>query len=884
MPGDYLPPFANPCAQPAWTCKAGKYRHRDPRWLKVPAWINKTTVTDDSATTNLVTGRVVNAPTCAGSIVGASSIDDWNYNCGTWPDFWSNADGATNIRFPANAFRNTGATVDLSGDCKAVGFQNAQFIRWRHGMYGFNRRSNGLDCAGSAYSTFKYRKMVVAFTATLADAWVLTNYDGSGTPIGTLSKTYSNSASAEQTTEVNKLTGERTASWAPYYTSTLHVVQQTNGTTDWSVDIPDGGLGNATYVFDDTSFSNLQASIKQFVANCDSGSQYVAWPMHQILGITGTPSSVASDINALSNDYWSYNADDVSVTEVGSGSSKTCVLHFKITTHTKNYTWPHSPGDPYDVLTHTGGNNVYELTVTLSEPNDFTDVLQDITDNMEPILFDKTTGWDNLARWPIRKDTLPTVAPVYRRRELQGSRSPFFFPDSTTINDYTNKISPGVWGQKAWVDEDAYRYIYEYTHHDTSADEAINHVTFATGDVLDLMLPEGYGRGTPGANECLGAFDFNQFTYAWDGTYCNKSISGQWNTAALDQATGRETIPPNCTHWTDAFMSGALFPCEFISFGFNLTPAIDLWTGAYNDPDLVIVQRYREVHIRVPSENACRPYGSDRDALNWSLADHCDVGGNVVTASNNPLPKKWPNCPGLVFSEAQGVGGRVKVTAIDGSGVITLDIAQPYFCTSPANETVKVYDASMTLLGTASASRVDSTHFGGFGSYPTAKWITPQFRNDGSTPWVYSDCDDYPKGTWIEEHYVINTITGATVGSPTATLQCVPLNGCLNWLRVVATAPGSGQQTALGVIRQWQNSAFYQTKKECVLDHGSYVLKDILVDSTVCATLPDVVEATSTTPDDPPSQVGIPAGSCSAANLLNAPWNWYLNCTSKFPL
>jgi hypothetical protein len=363
-------------------------------------------------------------------------------------------------------------------------------------------------------------------------------------------------------------------------------------------------------------------------------------------------------------------------------------------------------------------------------------------------------------------------------------------------------------------------------------------------------------------------------------------------------------------------LASAIWPCEFVAYGIPAGPAGSDYGG---DQHMVLVQRWHEIQIRIPSENGCRPYGADKLQLDYDAIDGCDgtgqflVGANVVgtIVAGHPVGYKWPHCNGMIFSNAAGIGGRLAITAIDSGGTITVDVAQPYLCldwlgTTPVLEAVNVYDASMNLLGTATCQRTDSTHFYGFVSYygasPAAAWITPRFRSDKSslgqdtaTVWDYADCDNYPKGHWVEELYSVDTLAATQIGSSSTSLKCATFSHCAPvWLRSVATVPVYGYTAVLAKVRQWEVSTFdIQKKVCCVIGTDEYEPRhrgywpnnlspcDSHDDDEPCY-IQQFVESVSLGESTLPPQAGTDGTGCNAASFFFTPWNIWL-CLSGSP-
>ena len=59
MPGGYVTPFTNPCAQLAGNSKCKDYDDKDGRKLKVPASVNTASIVTDAAATDLLGARNV---------------------------------------------------------------------------------------------------------------------------------------------------------------------------------------------------------------------------------------------------------------------------------------------------------------------------------------------------------------------------------------------------------------------------------------------------------------------------------------------------------------------------------------------------------------------------------------------------------------------------------------------------------------------------------------------------------------------------------------------------------------------------------------------------------------------------------------------------------
>lgn len=882
MPGGYFSPFANPCGWPAWTPRCSRYAHKQPKYKSVAASVNITggvsaptlgQITPDGGVPTLPVTRLFTG--C--SAVGSSQINDVAYPCTGWPDFFSDPNGTSNIRQPSNYFQSSGV-VDLSGPCRAVGRQQAQFIREWHGRYGFDTSLAQLGVTN--YPTTPYTRsstkyciqsIVASITQGISVGHV--TYDNLGIQNGSVDNAYSGSTVYNGTMTVDPNSGVRTFSGGTD-SSTTQVVENVSGTITTSID---PSLIIFAFPACQPRFPDL-SSIVEF----HDGSFWV-----QMLG---SPSLKPTDwlawANVTTGSPPAYtNIGSPFVIDGAAAASYSTSLSVSATqvlitiTCTGGVAKPGPTGPPNTSVGYSIGTGTLSIAINLSGANTLSGLYSDIESNLE-VLWD----YHNIAKHPLRTDDATTYAPLYARDENPTAQSPDPLPGSTqngTTNGGFSVDDRRTWngsiytGQIAWFDDLAYIWIYNYSAGQDLATALAGPVW--SGSVIDAMAVEGTGAGTitDVTKQFRGYFDFQSNIYGT--TSCIIDQQGQATPSVL---------PPNCRHWTDERLSGSLFPCEFVAAG---GIPVDI-SGTGGKDDIVYVQRWREARIPVPSENPCRPYGADKTTLNWDLVLCCDNSGNFYPTADcsgapySQIPLKYPNCSGLTFSDATGVGGRVKVLAM-ASGVVQVDLAQPYFCRDGygtpigGGETVKVYDGTMTLLGTTVATvGADNNHFAVTTTYATAAWITPVFRNDGSTAWHYYDCDDMPKGKWLNEFQVFDFFTGGWATTIVATAECAPAPVDCNptMLQAVAGFPSAPWLININFVKQWQVSDFWMWDWACAA--GNLVRGGI--DLTFCI-LPEFVEAHDADANNPGQ---ISYNACSANTEDLTPWNIFLSCPASFPL
>ena len=876
MPGGYASPFSNPCGQDPWRTKCGNYDHAQPQFTAVGASVNVTggpLATGDQFIPTGGSPELVNTRPLSGSAVGASGIDDAGYKVNYWPPFFANPDG-TNIRRPANEFAGAG-TVDLSGPCRQVGFVSVQAMRKVHGRFGYDTTNllAGATCSsytaylGSSnpadlvFATTKYRTLTVSCSVAQGCGWeVIETNDSDGSNNFHGLYTLSGSATYAYTSSVNAYSGEITVGGTDTQ-NTLFQRVETSGTDPTITTNETGSL-----------FATLKVLAQNMAYECTSDVWSIAGYVHDSPTMGTILSSNASTFvgGATSGglaDPFNLNANGFVVTSTTLSHSATSLIVEIVLGPGPSHS---SDTDGISVSQTQSGTATLHIEYTLSDPVTYADMQADC-DSMIP------TDWaTNRIKFPLRTDGYMTIAPLWTRNERSAGVSPDFTPASTT-NDTNggagyftlgDPLNPG--SQRAWYDVDCYAVIYTYAIYPAVASPVALELIY-DGSVVNAMGSPGEGDGTISdtSTQARGYYDFGVVGYS--GAGCPAAESGGFTPGGL---------PAWCHRWTPLQLAAALWPCEFVAWGVPTTPVL---SGSYtNDQNTVFVQRYTEAKIAVPSLNPTRPYGADKLTLNYSAVDGCDGDGNP-TIGGAAISAKWPACPGLTFDDVPMVGGRVRVLAVDGTGVATLGSAQTYFST-PTAETVNIYDANMTFLGTVPASRVDDTHFGGFGAHPSASWITPTNRTDPVTgltgvAWVYSDCDDFPKGHWVIEDHVFNVFVGAS-NTGSCALQCAKYVDCAPvMLRAVAGNPAGGMLVTLALIRQWDTDPNWQQVKTC--SGGTPTGTPVAIGD--CTTWPPFIEATSLTPVGV-GQVG--GDGCGAAETQSTPWNFYQSssaCPNLFP-
>lgn len=871
MPGGYLPPFLNPCGQDASDSKCQDYQHKQPDYASVPASVN---VTGGAHSVNPITPTggsptLVHPLSASGSVGGAPSINFAAYAMGPWPKTWSDA-SAGDIRYPVNDFEASGA-VDLAGLCRQVGRQQAQFRRWVHGSYGFETiNGGGQTCAAGPWTTQKYLKFSCKCWMTQACGWTVQGRKNSdGSVIGTDgSYDLGGGCTYEFDVMVDKYSGLLTLSAAA------------GGDTD---------TGTFTYSDANTSgipvTDNFSTGGSHLILGNVKTRRAIAYSCGLWTTWVGTNQSTADLITALNVPLAVVTGPISGIADPsGSGTERFVVTAVTVTHSATSLIIEVTIGpdgdyvfnDGTNTLTqHNTGSATLHIEYALSEPWSFGDVLDEIDAQFGA---GKICDFNDRIKHAFRSDGYLTVAPVYSRCERQAWSSPFIFPASTTNGSTNNGFSlanPLAAGDTAWYDVDSYEAIFPYA----GATYATALALLYDGTWLDAMRSPGTGAGmvTDALNQANGCFDFEATDHDVHDL-CSPGNYGQFTPAFL---------PPWCQKWTDFFEAQGLWPCGFVAYGTPVTPLNPpLGINYAADAERVTVQFWQEGEIRIPAVNVCRPFGADILVTDYnSPGVTCDGSGNLQR-SGSPLGLAYPTCPGLTFDDqTPGVGGRVRAVSIT-AGVLLLPYAQPNFCVA-RTETVNCFDASMTLLGTAVATRVDDTRFSGFGGQPATVWITPVFRNDGVTPWVYSDCDDFPKGTWVLESYSFDIDTGVC-GGGTAALQCSKYNDICGPTMISANAgaPANGHTVSLSVVRQFDINPNWQQPLSCRDNMDStFTVIGTTWNPADCSTLPDFVEAYSTTPSGCPPQCGFdPLAVCSPNPYGGHPWDFYNACPAAFPL
>lgn len=879
MVGGYGGAFSNPCAQKLTVSYCNK-RDSD---AAVAASVNTTTVTPIGGSESLVgsTDNPPCSPTGAAAFNGDTDANFWNYNCG-WPQFL----GTKSPFRPGNRFEGKG-TVDLSGECREVGAQRAQFKRYWHGMFPFAGTVEGETCSSVAarrsnpslakvFGDTKYRAIEVVATLSQTGTAVrtVTYPDGShATETTTVSLSGEQSLRAKMT--VNALTGERTVADL----EASNTLNQSDGVSDdlgvsFLVDslLPDN-LFPSTWgalLCGDTEDSEHEGDYSQVNLG---GVSHSVGKWNEVLNDGASVFSPRDAFEPMSFEAAASGSLTLSETELASILTITPTAPDDVIVYNEDAT-VHS-------VTHCEVNCSadWSFTVTLSDANPGSDVYADIGDNLETLV-----DW-SLPMHPIYKHNNCTVAPLWTRREVQHGVSPNYFPIETytvggdprllyriqQVDDYTSP-SVGGYNKRNWFDTDCYEWIWSPGSVGT---KAISLELHRDGAIIPGLLSAGTGAGDIGSEplQHRGCFDFYAINYRTSGVSCEPFTTGAW-TPLVDSDSGYPFLPPWCQQWTDTMDATKYFPHEFVRF----------------TTDSITVQRVREIQVRVPSENICRPFGADRDQLDYSAADHCDAG-SVVQADGSPLPKKWPNCPGMVFSNTPEIGGRVRVIGVVGN-VIEVDVAQPYL-SGDFTETILVYTTDAMTGGTAyAATRIDGTHFDIGAAVPSAKWITPQFLNDGSTAWIYSDCDNFPKGQWVDAKWLYDEVTESFIGSPSLSSQCAKFSKCDPvFLQATATLPGNSGRTQMACVVQWAVSQF-EIQEKCCVD-GTFSTRPYydFDPESPCGPnncyLPQFVEASMTHAWNAllnTNNAIVGKSECSATPTRDTTWAIYLNCPDQFPL
>lgn len=700
-------------------------------------------------------------------------------------------------------------------DCRQFGFKAVQALKWWHGTFGFQDASSSLDCAtGLVYSNTKYRKLEIVCSATSTWSWVSDYYDSGGALANTVSQSESGVAEVNQTTEVNRLTGQTDLSDTASTSSTAITVTELNTFVS-----PTPVVTNFQYPFEWVSGATELLGTSRI----DPHVFYNTWAMpcsYSIFNgyITGSSASdLQTAINATSpTTLATLPAGNVTMTP-------TAVVSISNTVFEVTVTWDISPsvGSPApdaNVIT-TSGNMVFHFKATLSESYTNEQVQDDASE--------QASKWTlrSDSEYPWRDDANVFISPVVYRDEIQNPQNPYTFPDFQ-IDDYTNPIANGfgdipfsagwqaspAWGKRDWLDPNTHYW------------------KFASGDQAFLYTDKQTTEAATGVGELFtGGIDYKQgkpldagYTAPWDydhDVYHRADCSGDGDYAVGARTRGIATpiyLPQNAPKWTPDtwYADHRLWPC---AFGFQTN-------------ECFLGQNFIETLIPRPSQNFARPYGADRFLLD-ETAVYCYDGGilyeqdgstPVAFATHLPgeiwggdsaggfydgfstdrdgnvtlgtlvysLPTGWTdgdtNAFGqLRFPDCPGFGGLLQCTATyDGVGTTTFTVADsPYIITGDA---VDIYAFGLSSIGTNVAlTRVSDTSFTCSGDYHTAVYLVPHKLFDSSTSGSkYYFANDTSKGDYVWREWTLKvdlatpSSTWVNVSAPTAEQSCLPPSPC----------------------------------------------------------------------------------------------------------
>ena len=714
---------------------------------------NTTQIPDDA-------GTLINIPlrygtSCAPcSPSGNPYINDHQWLCGPWPLLFSDS-GGSDVHVPTNTFVSSSETQSYS-TCNNYGFNTVQAGRQWHGIYPFSYdRASGLNCDGTDGASYvKYQSMKVEISGVQAINFKELVYElpeDGGHFISHQEQVYSGGWSLEYQTTVNDTSGELTiveypntpASMSCIYTSYDEydtVVTTYSGSTSGGFLVgflpnylnvpfinPDGYWNDWEVLCPcDPSDPNVQvgSGYQRFAGPLSTMNNFYTSSLHWPTDVSSTVNALGvSTTNSLTDTTFEFTITISGGTCDNSGTEgRTAVhtytstllgdtkVHFKVTLSNPKY-----------LNTHTSGS-----------------VKDGIWDDLQSLL--GTWMLDNPQHFPTwRRDLNTTTAPFVSRNEL-SVQSPYQFPPQY-VDDYSKPLVDGIAQQMLWYDAACYTWVFPYDHPSEYGYGTLYKTV--DGNVLGQPLALGYG-GTCISHSQRGCYDYTQklIGYCGDTPQLEEKSYGDWTPTFL---------PAHCPKWT---------PGVNIDDTHGLTDI--LWSCAFTTNNIynysVYAQKWAETLVRPPngSYNFTRPYGADRLLLDYTHADDCD-GVVVVDVDGNPMPLRYPNCPGF--------GGRVKVSYSASALIFT-----PFFNTIQVGDRLDIYDSSMGIIANAipiiSAS---STQVNISGSYVNATYMVAS----GSK--YYWDDNGY-KGNYVTRTWELD---GADTALTTSQAQsCLSLTTC----------------------------------------------------------------------------------------------------------
>lgn len=246
----------------------------------------------------------------------------------------------------------------------------------------------------------------------------------------------------------------------------------------------------------------------------------------------------------------------------------------------------------FDLTIDDGGGDIITLngSIVLSDAYTSANVATDANELFEQWI---------LTDMPVRTDSYRGLGVQCVRKELRARTCDDGAPECVTLDDYRSPIgSPpySSWDPMAWVDMDAYEWVFPAGDNETTA------------AATDLLLTyNGAMLGEPFDGMPDHMFGFEHFTWA-----CYDPGSGpaweerKYGAYAGEDTAGDETdlvVPKNASTWTDNYTAGLLYAGSYA-----------LWDGIGGPmaPERLILQKQVEETIAFDSYNLFGPCGLHR--------------------------------------------------------------------------------------------------------------------------------------------------------------------------------------------------------------------------------------------------------------------------------
>lgn len=429
----------------------------------------------------------------------------------------------------------------------------------------------------------------------------------------------------------------------------------------------------------------------------------------------------------------------------------------------------------------------FSFTVTLSDPNNASDVLDDITTLLEE--------WDltDDAQYPWRTDAYISIAPLVVRNEVPQNADPMEFSPWVYVLDGDGNPIPTT----DCLGNDPGSPAYIRCSFERTANVDPNALIY-DGSIIGGPLPAGYQQ----------AFDF--YYVDWQECESETGPIGYVNGwGALNN--GQNGIPLTATHWTPNQLAWQ-FPAGAWIF-YNHNPSFENCndgspsTYIYTPGNILVAQKWAETRMGFVSQNFARPAGKDKFAYDEDhvfainstnttngitsvyliTTDVCANanaspstgsgiwGGNAVngffeaSGNGNPftlgtkiynLPSDWQSvsgdddvCFGLLrFPNAPAILGLANISNVANANANAVQLttdALPELGMNVSNanaDHIDIFDVHLNLLSANQAvTRIDDAHFtvnANFAAIANAAQITIN-----GSPAYYWD-DEFPKGDY----------------------------------------------------------------------------------------------------------------------------------------